>query len=153
MHTEYTDMKTKFTILYDSTRQLNRHRKHTKSNRDRKTFSAEKKKNGKQIRFIRISGHTGIPGNERADHEALDAIVSTTYSNVNSSTGSDTKNVINSHVNNKWRSSPNVKNTFTTATPISHISERVCQTLGPNPQDTRNLIVFLKKKSELYSLI
>ncbi|XP_025416330.1 uncharacterized protein LOC112687685 [Sipha flava] len=33
-----------------------------------------------------------------------------------------------------------------------HISEQICQALGPNPQDTNNLILFLKK-SELYNLI
>ncbi|KAL4148382.1 hypothetical protein QTP88_002640 [Uroleucon formosanum] len=33
-----------------------------------------------------------------------------------------------------------------------HISEQICQALGPNPQDEKNLILFLKK-TELYNLI
>lgn len=33
-----------------------------------------------------------------------------------------------------------------------HISDQICHALGPNPQDTRNLISFLKK-SKLCNLI
>ncbi|KAF0773289.1 Uncharacterized protein FWK35_00016662 [Aphis craccivora] len=33
-----------------------------------------------------------------------------------------------------------------------HISEQICQALGPNPQDEKNLMLFLKK-TELYNLI
>lgn len=61
-------------------------------------------KKGKQIQFIWIPGHIRITGNERENHEAFNAIVSTTPSNKNITTYSDVKNEINLYINNTWYS-------------------------------------------------
>lgn len=41
---------------------------------------------------------------ERADHGALNAFVSISASTINRTTSADAKNVIDSHINNKWYS-------------------------------------------------
>lgn len=57
----------------------------------------------KEIKFNLYGSwsHRDIPENKRADRDALDAIDSTTSLTVNNSTYSDTKNVTNTHMNNK----------------------------------------------------
>lgn len=66
------------------------------------TFQAGKK--GKKIHFVWIPGHIGIPGNEIADQEAQNAIVSTSITNINSITFADAKIEINAYINNKFLS-------------------------------------------------
>lgn len=65
------------------------------------TYRAAKK--GKQIHFIWMSGLIGIPGNEKANQEAVQATIKTTTPMLNICSYSDAKNVTNCHIINKWQ--------------------------------------------------
>jgi hypothetical protein len=172
-----------------------------------------------QCHFVWIPGHIGIPGNEMADQEAHNAIVSTSTATINSIIFANAKNEINLHSNNKWhthwrklntklnkiknninlwknpelnrkeetiinhlrightrlthsylmsKDEPPLCDTCSVLLTVNHIitvchkynqyrnqfhiSQQICQALGPNPQDVKNLILFLKK-TKLYNLI
>lgn len=103
-HTEYANKKTKFSILSDSlgnsTAITNTQNSTDITKLIREKISLAEKK-GNQIQCNWIAGHVDTPGNGRADHEAPDAIVSSTSLTTNSSTYSDTKNVTNTYINNR----------------------------------------------------